>query len=112
MSVCCFTVEKVTLNKCENSHFENLTYIRKEGQLLRCHYCDFGYIGVFWVKSLSRKVFQLVLETIKRVIEKIRKKFKDDEVADYLSQHIVTGIYCYWDDWGCATFRYYVKSIV
>lgn len=46
----------------------------------------------------ARKDYHIVLDAIKRVIDKIRKKFKDDEVADYLQEHIKTGIYCYWDE--------------
>jgi hypothetical protein len=46
----------------------------------------------------ARKDYHMVLESIRRVIDKIRKKFKDEEVADYLQEHIKTGIYCYWDE--------------
>lgn len=46
----------------------------------------------------ARKDYHIVLKSIKRVIVKIRKTFKDEKVADYLSQHIRTGIYCYWDE--------------
>jgi hypothetical protein len=48
----------------------------------------------------ARKDYQKVLQAIKRVITRIRtdKNYLDVEVADYLQKHIVTGIYCYWDE--------------
>jgi hypothetical protein len=56
--------------------------------------------AVQFLDDRARKDYHLVLKAIKRVIKKIRtdKDIMDEEVADYIKKHIVTGIYCYWDE--------------
>lgn len=54
----------------------------------------------FSLNDRAHKDYQIILQAIKRVIKKIRthEKYKDAEVADYLTKHIITGMFCYWDE--------------